>query len=253
MKYAYLFKSLVIIFTLFAASTHAVIIEGNFRGIAKTIVGAEDSPTDDFEVVAEGTEVSGFFWYDTEKSKPYQGYSGNQHYIYSPTDDWMGTGFSANGKTYVLSNGERSYPELGEINESLNLISHDPAIEGISWEEFALGDLFFEPGPPGVGAIMSIFLRSQEAPLLNGLDMVQEFDWYVGDPLSDGFGSIVSSTYVDGVLTGAATDFVMTEFHIGVQKPVDVPEPSPFILLALGILIIAVKRSDILYRICLRH
>ena len=68
-----LFKPLVLISTLFfTSSTYAVIIEGNFWGVANSIFPIEDSPLDNFEVVPDGAKVSGFFWYDTDKAKQYQ-------------------------------------------------------------------------------------------------------------------------------------------------------------------------------------
>jgi len=241
-----LFKPLVLISTLFfTSSTYAVIIEGNFWGVANSIFPIEDSPLDNFEVVADGTKVSGFFWYDTDKAKQYQSDPpGNDNYFYSSTDEWMGSGFSVNGKTYTLSDGVPDLPDVWSRWESIYLVSLNPPIDGSTREWFYLADVFFEPDTD-IASLMSIQLRSEEAPLLNGLDMIQEFDWYdLGDPLSQGFADLTSSTIVDGVLTGASVSIDIKEFHIGIQKPVDVPEPSSIVLLAFGLAIICARRSS---------
>jgi hypothetical protein len=106
MRHLHLLKFLFIIFAVFVSSAHAVIIEGDFWGTAKEQLGAEDSPADNFEVVAAGTKVSGAFWYDTEKAQKYQSSTPtNDNRFYSQTDEWTGTSFSVNGKTYLLSDG----------------------------------------------------------------------------------------------------------------------------------------------------
>ncbi|MES2673775.1 MAG: hypothetical protein V4660_06015 [Pseudomonadota bacterium] len=77
MKYAHIFKSLVIISTLIASSTYAVIIEANFWGIAQppqgidSYPGLQGLPMDNYDVVAKGSKVYGSFSYDTDKAPPY--------------------------------------------------------------------------------------------------------------------------------------------------------------------------------------
>ncbi len=193
---------------------------------------------DNYDVVAEGTKVFGTFSYDTEKAPAFT-QRANGGTFSSGAANWINSSFSVNEKTYQLSNAD---PAIGSASEFMGFTSLDPDVSGTSMESFRVGDFFVNYKNPDLTSFMNFSIFSYEAPLITSFDIVQELDWYdLGDPMSSGLASLNLSTIVDGGVMGARALIDVKEFHIGIKKSVDVPEPAPMILLAMGVVVIAVR------------
>lgn len=233
--------------SLFSASAAAVIIEGSYRGVIEELHNGPSNPfiTPVWDNVALGDEVLGSFWYDTDKA-PQTSPSNNDLYISTYSDVWIGSSFTVGGKTYSSLDYASYNGNLS--NERIFLTSLNPATHGSSWEFFSLADLMGEGDYSAdfTAMLFSIQIASQELPLLSGLSLVQNFDWYdVGDPTSDALAGIFIGSSLNGKTTSSSAEIDVREFHIGIKKPAVVAEPSPFVLFCLGVVLLALKARKI--------
>ena len=90
--------------------------------------------------------------------------------------------------------------------------------------------------------ILLIQLVSQELPLLDSLSLVQSFDWYAGDPSSDALANFFIGSSHNGKQTASSAEIDVREFHIGIKKPTQLPEPSPLILLSIAVASLVKRR-----------
>jgi len=246
MKKMYLLKMLMLTTAFAVTNAHAVIIEGSFNGTVKSFTnGAEDVNLAGYwDNVSEGSVASGSFWYDTDKTPGNTSDFTTSSFYQSYTDTWMGSQFNIDGKTFSIS-------ELPLLNgnafqsEGVWLFNFEPDVDQSTQERFYLFDNITSNDYPDVASIgLMVSITSFEKPLLNGLGIEQEFDWYdVHDPTFVGEAHISIATVVGDTRKEGTAWIDINEFHLKVKNKVDVPEPSPLILLLLGVCALVVRRA----------
>ena len=246
MKNLFLVKIVLLTTALTITNAYAVIIEGSFNGTVRSFTnGAEDVDLAGYwDNVIEGSAASGSFWYDTEKAPQNTSDFTTSSFYQSYTDTWMGSTFNIDGKTFNIS-------ELPLLNgnalqsEGVWLFNFEPDIDQSTQERFYLFDnITSDDYPSGYASIgLMVSITSYEKPLLNGLGIKQEFDWYdVSDPTSIGESYISIATIVGDTRKEGSAWIDINEFHLNIKNKVDVPEPSPILLLLLGIFALVIKR-----------
>lgn len=245
MKLKTFVNSFLLSVSLLAMHSQAVLIEGYFTGSVQSFEnGTEDGIFEGYwENVTLGSPVTGSFWYDTDKAPGNSAVGPHYTEYLSYTDEWMGSSFTIDGKTYAVSD----HVPLGH--------------SGIELEGFYLFDLLTTPDYPypakeifylfdnitsydGLGGNSSIGFAvevSKEGKgLLNGMGVIQEFDWYnLGDPTTSAWAyvSLGYSTAAEKLYSVAWID--IDEIHVKIKKPTEVPEPtSLWLLLGVGSLLL---------------
>ena len=246
MKKLHLFALLLVTTALAATNAHAVIIEGSFNGTVKSFTnGAEDVNIDGYwDNVSEGSFASGSFWYDTEKAPQNSSDFTTSSFYQSYTDNWMGSQFSIDGKTFNISD----LPLLGGYvlpSEGVWLFDFQPDVDDSTQERFNLFDNIstgdYAGGNASIG--FGVDISSYEKPLINGLGIQQEFDWYnTGDPTFYGEAYVSVATVVGDIRKEGSAFINIDEFHLKIKNEANVPEPSPIVLLLLGMFAVATKR-----------
>lgn len=249
MKINIFFKSLLLTFAFISIHSQAVIIEGNFIGNVRSFEnGTEDGTFAGYwDNVSVGSVVSGSFWYDTDKAPADT--STNDYYAEyrSYTDEWMGSNFTIDGKTYFISDHVPLDRYVME-SEGLNLFDLEtttdypfPARETFYlWDNISSGGN--EGGYRAVGLMVEV--SREDKTLLDGLGIVQEFDWYdMDDPTTyaQAYFSLGDSTADEMRASSAWID--ISEIHVHRKNAVSVPEPSALLLfISIGLAII-IRRS----------
>lgn len=241
MKNVNLTSSLALAVALSAPNAFAVIIEGSFKGTVRDFVNGTDGTgySGYWDNVSKGNAVSGSFWYDIAKA-PEQHRSDfpTESQYASYTDSWMGSSFNIDGKSYNISAlpilDRYAFPE-----ESIRIVNHQPDVDGSTLELFSMHDVSNTDTVEGAFIFrwiqLSIDIYSQEKPLLNGLGIEQEFDWYdIGDPAS--YGEAYFALFDTGERKDSAAWIDINEFHLKVREKTTVTESSSLVLLLLGVL-----------------
>lgn len=241
MKNVNLISSLALAVALSAPNALAVIIEGSFKGTVRAFVNGNEAVgySGYWDNVSEGSAASGSFWYDTAKApKPYSNDFPTESQYISDTDTWMGSSFYIDGKSYDIS----ALPILDRYvfpHEAIRVVNYQPEVDGSTLELFSMDDALSTDTVDGVfvyrGIGLSIQIFSEEKPLLNGLGIEQEFDWYdKGDPTS--YGEAYFSLMDTGERKDSAAWIDISEFHLKVREKTTVTESSSLVLLLLGVL-----------------
>lgn len=249
MKTNIVFKSFGLVLALTAMQANAVIIEGHFTGNVRSFEnGTEDGTFAGYwENVSIGSVVSGSFWYDTSKAPADSSKSYHYAEYSSYTDEWMGSNFSVDGKTYHISD---HVPLDGYVikSEGLNLFDPEttPDYPYPARDTFYLFDNISSGGHQGgykaIGLMVEV--SREDKTLLDGLGIIQEFDWYdVGDPTSyaQAYISIGDSTPNEMRSSDAWID--ISEIHVRIKNTTSVPEPSSFILFILTSSLLLARRQ----------
>lgn len=241
-----LVKSLLLAATLTVTNASAVIIEGSFNGTVTSFTnGFEDLGLAGYwDNVSEGSLASGSFWYDTEKAPMNNSDFTTSSFYQSYTDSWMGSRFNIDGKTYEIS----ALPLLERYvlqSEGIWLFNFEPSIDNSTKERFTLFDNIstgdFDRGHSSIG--LNVEITSEEKPLLNGLGVRQEFDWYdIGDPTSYGQAYFSLGTITNTERKSSTAWIDISEFHLHIKNTASVPEPSPLLLLLSGVFAVLIKR-----------
>lgn len=252
MKKLFIIKSLLLASTLITTNAYAVLIEGHFSGTVRTFEnGAEDAGIEGYwDNVTEGSAASGSFWYDTDKAPANAPEFTTSSFYQSYTDEWMGSNFTIDGKTYHIS--DLSLLDGYTIkSEGIWLQNFEPAVDNSTQEMFYLFDnISTGDYPNGYKAIgLMVQISSEIKPLLNGLGITQEFDWYnLGDPTT------YAQAYIDvGAITNeerrASNAWIdINEFHLSVKNKTSVPEPSSLALLFLSIFSLLIKHRGVIFK-----
>ncbi|MEN0036769.1 MAG: PEP-CTERM sorting domain-containing protein [Cellvibrio sp.] len=248
MKTNIVFKSFGFVLALTAMQANAVIIEGHFTGNIRSFEnGTEDGTFAGYwENVSVGSVVTGSFWYDTSKAPANTSLNDYYAEYRSYTDEWMGSNFSVDGKTYYISD----HVPLDRYvikSEGLNLFDLEttPDYPYPARDIFYLFDNISSGGNGGgykaVGLMVEV--SNEDKTLLDGLGIIQEFDWYdIGDPTSyaQAYIDIGSSTSDEMRISNAWVD--ISEIHVRIKDTTSVAEPSTIYLLILAGLALTARR-----------
>lgn len=244
MKINIAFKSSLFALALFSLHAHAVIIEGHFTGNVLSFQnGTEDGMfTGYWDNVATGSVVSGSFWYDTDKAPANRSTSPNYTDYHSYTDEWMGSSFTIDNKTYHISDHVPLDRYVIE-SEGLNLWNLDTTPEYKGSERFYLYDNISSGGHGGgykaVGLMVEV--SKEDKTLLDGLGIVQEFDWYdVDDPTSYAQAYIDIGDTTPNEMRASNAWVAISEIHVRIKNTALVPEPPTLLLFAslgLGLMV----------------
>lgn len=246
MKNINIVKGLFLMVMLATANVYAVIIEGSFSGKVRSFTnGAPEIDIAGYwDNVSEGSLASGSFWYDTDKAPQNTSDFTTSSFYQSYTDNWMGSNFSIDGKTYDIS----ALPIINNHvlpNEGVWLFNFEPAIDDSAQERFYLFDNITTGELGGFASIgLMVELSSFEKPLLNGLGITQEFDWCdVGDTTYFGQAYFSFGTVTSQERKEATTWIDLSEFHLNIRDKVNAPEPAPLLLLLLGVFMLFIKHK----------
>lgn len=236
MKINIVFKSLLLALSLISIHSQAVIIEGHFTGNIRSFEnGTEDGKfTGYWDNVFVGSVVSGSFWYDTDKAPANTSVADDYAEYRSYTDEWMGSNFTVDGKTYFISD-HVPLDRYTIESEGFNLFDLEttpdypyPAREIFYlWDNISSGG--HDGGYKGIG--LAVEVSREDKTLLDGLGIVQTFDWYnLGDPTTyaQAYISLGDSTANEMRTSNAWID--ISEIHVRIKNAVPVPEPSALLL-----------------------
>jgi hypothetical protein len=251
MKVSIFSKNLLILLTFISINSQAVIIEGNFTGLVRSFEnGTEDGTFSGYWAnVSVGSVVSGSFWYDTDKAPANSAPNDYSAEYRSYTDEWMGSNFTIDGKTYFISDHIPLDRYIFE-SEGFNLFDLEttpeypyPASEIFYlWDDISSGS--YEGGYKAVGLMVEV--SREDKTLLDGLGIVQEFDWYdLNDPstYAQAYFSLGDSS-VDEMKTSSAW-IDISEIHVRRKNAVSVPEPSTLLLfISIGLCIVIRRRQS---------
>ncbi|HEY8942108.1 MAG TPA: hypothetical protein VIM59_18070 [Cellvibrio sp.] len=249
MKFNIVIKSLLLSITLIAGHAHALIIEGYFTGSVRSFAnGTEDGLFAGYwENVSIGSMVSGSFWYDTDKSPADTAADSYYAYYHSYTDVWMNSNFTIDGKTSSISDHvplDRYVIETEGIN--LFDLEKTSSYPYPGKEVFYLYDNISSGGHNGgykaIGLMVEV--SREDKTLLDGLGIIQEFDWYdIDDPTS------YAQAYIDiGIATTdemrASNAWVdISEIHVRIKNSAQVPEPPALLLFSCAVLGLIARRQ----------
>lgn len=239
MKKIFILRFFLIAFSLISSGAQAVIIEGNFKGFVNGFHNGEPDAGwvaywDDVDHIGYGTAASGTFWYDTDKapSSPTINTPTATEYS-SNSDSWVSTTFNVGGKIFNVS--DLKVPVDNDV--SWEGVAVDSAIWGENTQMFHVFDAVFEGYPWNLSAHSFIEIMSANTPMLDGLGLVQEFDWVVNNALGF-YGQARFGTLLIGDLEAKYLEvwIDIEEFHVRVRNSAAVPEPSSLLLLLVGFL-----------------
>lgn len=244
MKKIFLVNILLLIVSLMATNTYALILEGSFRGTVRTFTnGAEDiNLTGYWDNVTQGSEASGSFWFDTDKAPQNTSEFTTSGWYQTYTDEWMGSSFHIDGKTYNVSDLPLM-DNYGILSEGVWLHNFEQEIDNSTREMFYLFDNISTGDNRGHRSIgLMVEIASEEKSLLDGLGIIQQFDWYnLGDATSYGQAHISLGAVTTDERRTSDAWIDISEFHLRVKNPVDLPEPDTLLLLLMGALALAIK------------
>ncbi len=234
------FSVLFLLFALAVPKSHAVIIEGTFKG---EVIFFTDVWNRYWGEDILGTPVTGSFWYDTDRAhmNPIE-----EDWTHYEGGNWMDFTFNIAGRTlrvldiypegYVPADFNwmtvlnRETSEFLDEYEYLHL-SHSSLL-GNKWE----GD--FNSRQAHLD-----FSTSTES-FLNGIEIIQEIDWKKADnPNYDAIAYYITNGRKDGIEFSSYTYVGLSELKMGIKKDVSVPEPTTLLLLALGFAAIFWQRN----------
>ena len=236
MKIKFFFKSLLLVLVLTPMHSQAVIIEGHFTGNVRSFEnGTEDGTFAGYwDNVSVGSVVSGSFWYDADKAPANISTSNDYSEYRSYTDEWMGSNFTIDGKTYYISDHVPLDRYVIE-SEGINLFDLEttPDYPYAAREIFNLFDNISSGGHQGgyraIGLMVEV--SKEDKTLLDGLGIVQEFDWYdVDDPTSYAQAYITLGDSTSNEMRTSDAWIDISEIHVRTKNTTIVPEPSSLIL-----------------------
>lgn len=249
MKMLIILKGFFLAMALTSTNVYAVIIEGHFYG---TVIGFENgsehtNTTGYWDNVKYGSAASGSFWYDTDKAPKNSSESSTFSSYHSYTERWIHSSFNIDDKTYSVSGiapMERWYSE----SQGIALAHYEPDRTRSAPHHFELFHSIdtsdFQGHYKGVGLGITILSNDEQKPFLDGLSLVQEFNWYDVDPHSEALASMWINTVTGDERRGSYAQIDISEFHIRVKNPVNVPEPSSLILLGAGAFALMMRRKS---------
>ena len=245
MKINIIFKSLLLTLIVISLHSQAVIIEGNFTGTVRSFQnGTEDGTfTGYWDNVSVGSIVSGSFWYDTDKA-PTDSAIGDHYSEYrSYTDEWMGSNFTIDDKTYFISD---HVPLDGYVMESegFNLFDLEttPEYPHPATEIFYLWDNITSGGNAGgykaVGLMVEV--SKENKTLLDGLGIIQEFNWYdMNDPTTYAQAHFYLADSSADEMRESNAWIDISEIRVHRKNAIPVPEPSTlFLFMSIGLALI---------------
>lgn len=249
MKINIVFKTLLFIFAFISIHSQAVIIEGNFIGSVRSVEnGTEDGIFAGYwDNVSVGSAVSGSFWYDTSKAPPDTSIGDHYSAYHSYSDEWMGSNFTVDGKTYYISDHVPLDRYLTE-SEGLNLFD----LETTTVHPYPAREIFYlydnissggyDGGYKSIGLVVDV--SKEDKTLLDGLGIVQEFDWYdIGDPTSYARARISLGDSTKSEMRVSSALINISEIHVKIKNTVPVPEPSALLLfISIGLTVMIRRR-----------
>jgi hypothetical protein len=164
----------------------------------------------------------------------------------SSTNEWMDLGFVIGGKTINISDVGTNWGSSSSL-EMITLQDFVPAIDASSLERFYFSkNISFYSAPIQQFSRGSVEIYEYNEGLLDGLSLAQEFDWtYAGGP-SFGqakFSFLDTSADEKKSIWGRIE---ISEIHVKIKSPVDVPEPFALALLMVGFAVLALKHRTVL-------
>ncbi len=239
-----------ILATSISLSAYSVIIDGTFKGyVINAWDNGDASPffNDFFSSDVVGKDFKGSFSYDTELAPVNTGTDGQ--WRASETNKWLGLTFKVDGKTLDISNIPANFTATNSW-EALNVgdPSSSTGLHDFTQEYFGLRDenhaVYGDLTSHQIGGIS--FLEAT-LPVLNGTELTQDFKWKdTGEFYAEWDDIPGLATYnIDSTLNDKQTEAGLaariTKLTVSARKEANVPEPSSFLLLMLGILSLALR------------
>jgi hypothetical protein len=229
--------------------SHAVIIEGTFGGIVSEAQDGNDfdsSYVDIWKGNLVGKSVTGSFWYDTDLAP---GNTANPNTpneaIYFKRSNWLGITFNIDGKVFDISNDNPYSLRASYIVDVVTIDNHVLATNGDNQENFMVSDSV-ERGTEGGNYELRegmVAFSDSLIDVMDGIGLVQEFEWTNHNEwpfAGTGYFSFFSS--INGQLSFANASMNISDIHAKVRNQVSIPEPSTVMLMAIGLLSLALRR-----------
>lgn len=250
--------------SLTVASVQAAIIEGTFKGtvILSSDNGDTNAPNPYFDNLWSeniiGQTMTGSFRYNTELMPANTGVTGQERI--SATNSWLEILFNVDGKTFAISSIPPDF-SMQHSYEALNIanIGSSTGIRDFTQEYFGLWDeMWATNGDLKSFTYGGISLLDSIVPLLNGINLEQQFTWIdtgVDYEVVDDIPGL-AILWIDNKLSEksqmGAVLARLNEVNAAVS-PVEVPEPSIVILMTLSLLSLVSRRFKLNFRIADRN
>lgn len=238
-------------------STHAVIIDGTFKGTVLSVAdnGDNNDPyfVDFFSSNLVGGNFSGSFWYDTDLAPANMGTNGQ--WRFTENTNWLGVTFNIDGKILnpavvpigFTPSSTLEIHNIADVNGYTGVHDFNPESFGI--REFVVSENngFTSEQSTGISFLDSII------PSLSSSTLIQDFMWHDTDAVYDNWDDIPAlALYFNhnnypGQLIDAGLAARITE--ITVVPRTAVPEPSAIMLLGLGVITLIARKRKLMRKI----
>lgn len=194
------------------------------------------------------TSIAGYFSYDTDKAPGNSASYEHWGTYHSPTNEWLNLTFIIGGKTIALS--EQTIPPIAiNMEERVDIKNFDAYQNDPSLDSFTLLDSASHVGASGdyLSKTGGIEFYSYGVPILDDVNLAQQFSWVSGNPNQIGQASLSILGAVNGITSEAYLFMELSDLTLQIQPDTSVPEPSAWLLLiaGLGILFARLKRHAI--------
>lgn len=232
------------------AVTHAIVIEGNFKGVVTAAQDASDSDSDsnhrniwNSDIVGE--TVSGSFWYDTIRAP---GNTANPNTpneaIYFSRSNWVGVTFHIGGETFDISYGNSANLPGMDVVDVVIMSDHTLAQNGDDSEGIGISDQTTFGDEANEYEALTGFLSFYEpvVNVLNGIGLEQQFHWIkLEDSLSMGNGFFETRSFYNGQYGYGMAEMNISEIYAKVRDVTAVPEPSTLLLFGLAFVVFSLR------------
>lgn len=228
---------------ILSLNTSAMIIEGEFNGKVKHFretdlaniapIGGED---------LTGLSISGYFSYDTDKAPGNSASYDHWGTYESATNEWINLTFVIAGKTIDISE-QTMPPTIINADERIEVKNFDPYKNDPGLDAFTLWDSTSHAGADGsyLSKTGSVEFFSYGFPILDDINIAQQFSWVSGNPNQIGQASLRFHGEVNNIASETYIFMELSDLRLQIKPGTLVPESAAWLLLIAGLAILFVR------------
>lgn len=234
--------------SVLSATASAVIIEGKFTGTIAWTTDCEILPPGTpgtcsllWENDPAGSIASGSFWYDTDLAPPDTSPMETYGLYFTYTNAWVNMSMDIGGKHFDFSDSSTVNDEMWDVEHISVVDNYKPEPDGSELQSLTISDKTSSGHFDGdfITKGMTLYLTTWEQPILSGTSLIQEYAWQENGNLLQGFVSFHYQSLLGDDLKYADAWINLTDFTMNIRS---VPEPSSFVLFALMVVGMCLRR-----------